>query len=115
MKNTIKLLTVAYMLISGVVTQVHANANSYLIGTPLVISNWSGGGNEDLWIKLDQPTKNPAGCANSSFYILEQSSSDLSRSIVLGAKLNNERLGLVIYGGGCTATGYPVVVNVSLR
>ena len=78
------------------------------------VSNWGSGGSEILYIRTNEPMINPALCGFSAEYFLKEETSDFSRAMVLGAKLNNTPITFVVYGNGCSDNDRPTIVNVSL-
>jgi len=78
------------------------------------VSNWGAGGDETLLIRTNEATINPALCGFPGEYFLKAETSDISRAMVLGAKLNNTPITFVIYGNGCSDSDRPTIVNVSL-
>ena len=112
MKNLAKitLLCVGFMSFTALANTVTAPA------TIKSITNWSGGGNEELTVILNENSiTNPAGCPRAA-YVLPASHSDIARSMLLAAKVSNQQVTLVIWGGGCSGSNsnQPAIVNVGL-
>jgi len=78
------------------------------------VSNWGGNGSETLTIRTNEPIINPALCGFAAEYYLSSSISDISRAMVLAAKVNSTPVSFVIYGNGCSDNNRPTIVNVSL-
>lgn len=113
MKKIIKVILLSCMISGFFISYAHAG-NIPIKATIHTISNWGGAGDESIWVSMNAAFVNPAGCRNTGWYILANDMSDVSRAMLMGGKLNNSRVGIVVYGGGCTDSGYPMIVNVSL-
>lgn len=77
--------------------------------------NWGNTGQNALEIITDQgQVTNPAGCTNTSRYILPPDYAEIGRAMILSARVAEKPIQFVIWGGGCFGTqNYPQIVNVT--
>jgi len=115
MKNRkLKLITVVSLLFGAVFTVSAANQTTANV-TIQNITNWGSNGSEQLLIRTTpENTVNPAGCTSTAWIVMDTTSSDISRSMVLAAKMGNKTVNFVIHGGVCDVANRPVVVSVVL-
>ena len=75
--------------------------------------NFGSGGGEALFIITQEAIVNPNRCTRDTRYVLTAATSDISRSMLLAAKVNNTPVKLVISGSNCSSD-YPAIVAVEL-
>ena len=75
--------------------------------------NFGSAGGEALFIITEEEIVNPGLCTRNTRYFLTDASSDISRSMLLAAKVNNTPVKLTISGASCPSD-YPAIVAVEL-
>ena len=75
--------------------------------------NWGSGGGEALFIITNEPIVNPNSCEKDTRYVLTDQTSEISRSMLLGAKLANTPVKLII-SGASYSSNYPAIIAVEL-
>ena len=75
--------------------------------------NFGSAGGEALFIITQEAIVNPYQCSRDTRYVLTDVSSDISRSMLLAAKVNNTPVKLTISGASCSSD-FPAIVAVEL-
>jgi len=115
-KQIVKLFFALVVLVVPLLYSVSINAEVLRAAKITAVTNWVGGGNESLLIKTNKAYINPASCSHvfqrQGYYILTSKSSDISRVMVMSAKLQELPIDINVWSGGCSSEGIPVIVSL---